>query len=149
MKENSKDKNWGDQINKAKAVIKLQNLVIDKLSEDDVRKMAHTLQVSHIELEMQNNELRKIQKALEEETLKYTNLYDFAPVGYLTFSLDSNILELNLKGSEIIGRDRKFLIGTNFYQFILKEDRDVFYNHLYHIFKKKEAHKCELRLKKL
>ena len=57
---------------------------ISPLSPDEVQKLAHNLMVHQIELEMQNEDLRQAQIKLEELKDKYLDLYDFAPVGYIT-----------------------------------------------------------------
>ena len=148
MKEIHKVKKICDLDRKVETILKYQNASIDKLTEDEVRKMAHKLQVYQIKLGMQNDELRKALLKQEKSEEKYVDLYDFAPVGYLTFCPRSKIVEVNTKASEMIGRERKSLIGSAFNLFIVQEYGDIFYKHLQYIFNYKEAHKCELRLKR-
>jgi len=56
----------------------------EKTSSADMEKLIHNLQVHQIELEMQNDELRKAQQGIEESRSRYVDLYDFAPEGYFT-----------------------------------------------------------------
>lgn len=77
-------------------------------------EMLHELQVHHIELEMQNEELRRAQLALEAARDRYVDLYEFAPVGYLTVSHEAQINSINLTGSAMLGEDRKKLIHRSF-----------------------------------
>ena len=82
-----------------------------------MEKLVHELEVHQIELEMQNEELRKAQIEIEESRTKYFELYDFAPVGY--FSLDSKgmIVEANLTSAAILGIERSLLLRKSFFRF--------------------------------
>ena len=87
--------------------------------------LLHELQVHQIELEMQNENLQEAQAALEESRDRYVDLYDFAPVGYLTLSpLDGLIVKANLAAATLLGIDRSQLVGRRFVTFIAGEDRD-------------------------
>jgi len=83
-----------------------------------VEKLLHELQVHRIELELQNEELRSALQQIEESHAKYSDLYDFAPVGYLTLDEKGRILEANLTSSGLLGLDRSRFINTLFSVYI-------------------------------
>jgi PAS domain S-box-containing protein len=87
----------------------------------DLPRLVHELQVHQIELEMQNSELEQTQAELESSLSRYTELYDFAPVGYFTLDLQGKILQLNLAGARLLGSDRSLLIGRSFTSFIARD----------------------------
>ncbi len=114
------------------------------------QKLIQELRVHQIELEMQNEELRRTQTVVEESRAKYSDLYDFAPVGYLTLNRQGMILEANLTACSQLGKERSFLININnlFANFIIKKvEKDLFYQHLEKIFEAKSLETCELELK--
>ena len=87
-------------------------------------ELLHELQVHQIELEMQNEELRTAQSALEESRDRYVGLYEFAPVGYLTLARTGQISEINLTGAALLGLERNKLLQDRFDHFVSPEDRD-------------------------
>ena len=93
---------------------------------EDIRKIIHELQVYQIELEMQNDELRKAQVEIEESRSRYVDLYDLSPVGYITLSKTSRVLDANLTAASLLGIPRGSLVGLIFTQFIVPEHRDSF-----------------------
>jgi PAS domain S-box-containing protein len=86
--------------------------------------LIHELQVHQIELEMQADELRRAQIALEEARDKYLDLYDFAPVGYVTLTDKALIHETNLTGAKLLGADRNTLHNARIRKFVSPEDHD-------------------------
>lgn len=96
----------------------------------DMQGLAHELGTYQIELEMQNEELRRAQEELEASRSRYAELYDFAPTGYLTFDKEGLIREVNLTGAGLLGVDRERLINKPFSVFVVKDDRDTFRGHL-------------------
>lgn len=90
------------------------------------KRLLHDLQVHQVELETQNQELLRAQTLLEELRDRYLDLYDFAPVGYLSLSLKGLITESNLKCAKLLGVDRNVLLGQPISRFIFADDREGF-----------------------
>lgn len=120
---------------------------IDDLSKKDIKKLVHELGTYQIELEMQNEELRRAQGELEKSRGQYVNLYDFAPVGYYTFDKNGIILDVNLAGASLLWKEKGFLINKPFSVFIRKDDQDIFYHHRREVFDTHLRRTCEIRLK--
>jgi PAS domain S-box-containing protein len=116
------------------------------LSHEETRRMLHELRVHQIELEMQNEELRTAQTALEESRARYYDLYDLAPVGYCTLSEYGLILEINLTAATILGKTRGALVRQPLTRFILKDDQDIYYLHRKQLFETGTPQVYELRL---
>ncbi|OAI15600.1 histidine kinase [Methylomonas lenta] len=89
--------------------------------------LLHELLVHKVELEMQNEELRNTHIALEEALERYTDLYEFAPVGYISIDQDDNISEINLAGTTLLGVDRSKLTYSRFSKHIAPQDSDNWY----------------------
>ncbi len=118
------------------------------MAEQDYQRLVHELQVHQIELEMQNEELRMAQGQLGESLAKYSDLYDFAPVGYVTLNEDSLILEANLTFAVLLGIERGRLINTALWLYVTVPDRGKLRSHLGQVFKTNERRTCELRLQR-
>jgi len=119
-----------------------------KLSKLDVQALIEELRIHQIQLEMQNDEIRKAQQVVEESRAKYSNLYDFAPVGYLTLNQEGLILGANLTASSQLGVERRRLINKPLFLFMTKkEGKDLFYLYLRKIFRTKSLETYEGELK--
>ncbi len=94
---------------------------------ESAQRTLHELRVSQIELEMQNEELRNAQVALEAARARNVELYDLAPVGYCTVSRQGLILEANLSAATLLGIDRTTLIGQPLSRYIAGDDADHFH----------------------
>ncbi len=119
-----------------------------ELSPGETHSLIHELRVHQIELEMQNDELRRTQLELEQVRDRYIDLYDFAPVGYFTISDKGMILEANLSGATMLGIERGLLKGKPFSRFISADTQDIFYLHRKELIGKKVPQSCELKLKR-
>ncbi|MBS1151612.1 MAG: sensor signal transduction histidine kinase [Myxococcaceae bacterium] len=105
-------------------------LVDSQSAVQEKERLLHELQVHQIELESQNRSLREMQSTLEESRTRYAELYDFAPVAYFTLDQKGCILEVNLTGASMVGRDRAQLIGMPFVSLVRVEDPGNFWAHL-------------------
>ena len=85
-----------------------------QLPPDDVLQLVHELQLHQIELGMQNEELRRAQETIIETGNRYAELYDFAPVGYVTLDPQGLIIEINLAGARLLGGARISLLQKPF-----------------------------------
>jgi PAS domain S-box-containing protein len=121
---------------------------LEVLSREETRKMLHELRVREIELEMQNDELRRAQAEIEAERERYFDLYDLAPVSYCTVSEKGLILEANLTAATLLGTARDALLKQPITRFILKENQDIYYLHRKQLFETGEPQACELRMVK-
>src|SRR5215472_17713390 len=97
------------------------------IAREDAGALVHELEVHQIELELQNEELRRAQSELEESRDQLDDLYDFAPVGYLTLREDTVILRAKLRAAALLGVERQALIGKHFTRFLARESQDAFY----------------------
>ncbi len=119
-----------------------------KKASGDMEKLIHELMVHQVELEMQNDELRKAQEEIEASRSRYVDIYDFAPVGYFALDEKSVILEANLTGAKLLGTERKRLLKVPFSRFIISEDQDLFREFQRTVFRIPGKHSCELGLKR-
>ncbi|MFZ4524148.1 MAG: transcriptional regulator [Chlorobium sp.] len=115
-------------------------------SPDDMQRIIHELAVYQIELEMQQDELLQARAELEESLDCYTELYDFAPLGYLTLDREGTILELNLNGAKLLGANRSRLKGDHLGRFIALESLAAFKTMLEQVFSTREHGSCEAML---
>jgi PAS domain S-box-containing protein len=116
------------------------------INEADTLKVLHELEVHQIELEMQNEELRRARDIAEKLSQKFTTIYDFAPVGYYTLDNKAVINELNLSGAQILGIDRSSLIHKNFRNFVSRDSVDDFDDFLDKVLKSNLKQACEITL---
>ena len=114
----------------------------------DVQQLVHELQVHQIELEMQNEELRRAQVEIEAARDRYADLYDFSPAGHLTLDTHSKIVEANLRAGTLLGVNRNKLIGQPLARFIAPSDAATFHRHCQEVLKTGLRQTCELRLVK-
>lgn len=96
----------------------------------EIQRLLHELQIKQLDLEMQHQALYETLEELEESRNSYATLYDFAPVGYVTFDYKGCIREINLTGAALIGMERSLLIGAPMSSVVVKSDLKLFLDHL-------------------
>ncbi len=132
---------------KAEDLLKKNAVIATRLySEAETVKLIHELEVHQVELEMQNEELRRARAVAEVATSKYADLYDFAPAGYFSLSKTGKIIELNLHGSHILGAERSKLTGSQFSLFLSEDTRPLFKAFLGRLLAGKTSETCEVTL---
>jgi len=112
----------------------------------NVQQLVYELQVHQIELEVQNEELRQAQGEIEAARDRYVELYDCAPIGYLTLSATGVILEANLPACTLLGPQRKQLLGQSVLRFVKAEDQPTLLSRLRESLKTGIRQACELGL---
>ena len=128
---------------KAEEKAKNKSSSANNQSKDD---LIHELLTHEIELEMQNDELKESQIKLEDSKHKYWELYDFAPIGYLTLDENGTINEINISGASLLNHNRSELIGYPFILFLTPESRTKFHQHIQNVAKYGKEQYCDLEL---
>ncbi len=104
-----------------------ETLLLETLLPETAETLLHELQVHQIELEMQNEELRESQIALDIVRARYFDLYDLAPIGYLTLNTHGSIQQANLTVANLLGVTRGALLKQPLSKLIVKADQDIYY----------------------
>jgi PAS domain S-box-containing protein len=117
-----------------------------QLSEDEALKLIHELQVHQIELELQNDELILAKEQAESASEKYTELYDFAPNAYFTLTKNAEIIELNLAGAKMLGKERSQLQNNRFSLFVSNGSKELFTIFIEKVFESYTTENCEITL---
>ena len=137
-----------DLRNRAKDLLNQSVEELQSIGDNDVRKLVNELCARQIELDIQNEKLRRAQVEIEESRQKYADLYDLAPVGYLTLTPKGLIVEANLTSATLLGEDRRDLIERAFSSFIASEFQDLFFSHHQRVIETLTKQTCELQLEK-
>ena len=115
-------------------------------TEADARRLQHEVEVHQIELEMQNEELRTAQTSRATALERYTDYFDFAPVGYFNLTADGTITLVNLTGATMVGTERGRLVGRRFGLRVAGHDRRAFSDFLARVFATQDPQTYELAL---
>jgi len=113
---------------------------------DGSSQWVHELRVHQIELELQNEELRRAQVELDAARARYFDLYDLAPVGYCTISEKGIVKEANLTAAALLGVVRGRLVGQPMSRFVQAEDQEIYFRHRRKLFETEKLQECRLRL---
>jgi PAS domain S-box-containing protein len=116
-------------------------------SDTEINTFIHELEVNREVMEQQNEELMQVRYDLEVSVRKYTELYDFAPTGYFTLSRYGKIIDLNLCGSQMLGKVRFQLVDKPFSMFVTFDTKKIFNQFMDRLFKSKVRESCELILR--
>ncbi len=110
--------------------------------------LTHELQLHQAELETQNEALREAQEGIEISRKKFSDLFDFAPVGYFSCNDTVFINEVNLTAAELLESEKNMVVGKPFHLFVVQEDKEIFYRHWNRLRSSALRQSCEVRLQK-
>ena len=147
----------GNIYNKSESLMvlkqKVEELLKDKKSipnaqhsEVEILEIIHELEANQFEVENYKKKLLRFKEQAEIAVQKYTQLYDFAPVGYFTLTNSGKIIELNLACSQLLGKERSNLVNSRFDFFITNDTKSIFNNFLGNIFTKDLKECCEVKI---
>jgi PAS domain S-box-containing protein len=119
---------------------------IEAASRASIKELVQELQVYQTELELQNEDLREAQAELEESRNKYFDLFDLAPVGYVTINRRGMVLEMNLTAANLLGIERRMAARKGFSRFVARDSQDTYYLHRSQVLETQEKQSCELKL---
>ncbi len=144
--EKSSSGKTADLRQRAEAFLDICHDATGTISIADVKKLVRDLQAHQLELEMQNKELREAQTEVAHSRDSYAELYDFAPVGYLTLDRNGVILGANHTAATILGAERGDLLRRKFPDFVDRTSLDELFRHQRHVLATNEKDTVELDL---
>ena len=121
---------------------------VSTLPTKELQSLVHELRVHQIELAIQNDEIKRVQLALEASRDEFEDLYDFSPVGYFTLTEKGLIIQANLTGANLLGKARPKLINMRFGHFVDPESEAQLYQHFLSVLKQGHKLACDLTLKR-
>jgi two-component system, LuxR family, sensor kinase FixL len=133
---------------------RVEQLLLERLAEgptmpiDDVRAIVQDLATHQTELEIRNDELREVQRQLASSRDSYADLYDTAPVGYLTLNRDGLVLEANLTVASMLGVERRLLTGASLSDWIQDDSQESLKSFRRAAFAGHAKQRCELLFSK-
>ena len=110
------------------------------------RDLSHDILPGVDQPKIPNEAMPQYQLSLEKSLERYADLYEYAPVGYMTLTLDGLISDINHTGAALLGMERKTLIHRHFRNYIINEDRDRWHQCFMHAKQQGERKCCELRI---
>ena len=133
---------------KAERLLKQNGVKDPALYNKDLESLVEELSIHQIELEQQNEEMKRVQNELEISRDQYSDLFNHAPVGYFIIKGNYSIRDVNDTGAEMLGAQKNDLVERHFTKYIHPDTQDTFYFHLKEVLRSGENNSCELVLKR-
>jgi len=114
----------------AEEIIDAREIQLPYAEELDFLRLVHEVEVQHVELELQNEELRYATKELENSRNEFAELYHSAPVTYVTLNEKGIIVQANAAAARMFAGNSNFIVGRSFSTLIVPEDRDLYFSYL-------------------
>jgi PAS domain S-box-containing protein len=122
--------------------------LVEAVTPEDAQLLFHELRVHQVELELQNEELRRIQLVLDAARERYFDLYDLAPVGYCTVDDKGLILESNLSAATLLGVSRMALVKRQILRFIPRAQQLIYQQSCQRLLAGGQIQTCELQFQR-
>jgi two-component system cell cycle sensor histidine kinase/response regulator CckA len=148
MQSSGSDERFLELRRRAQTFLKSPDDTATAMSPREMKKLVYELDTYQIELELQNEDLRYSQEQLLLSQKKYTDLYDFAPLGYLTVSAKGLIVDANLTAAEMLGVTKGEMLNLPFSVYIHPDDQDIYYLARKTLLEEKGTQTFELRMLK-
>jgi PAS domain S-box-containing protein len=129
---------------RAEKKVRRPSMDASELSHEEAIKQVNELRIHKLELEIQNEELRMAREELTAARNHYADLYDFAPVGFLSLSKDNIISEANITACRMLGLKREELLTRRLAEFVDLESQDVFHLHCREVLSTGESQSCQV-----
>ena len=136
----------GDSVSICFVAMDQTELEASKEAMQQIMEQREELKTQQKSLQIQNEKLRNTQIELEESRHGYSDLYDFAPVGYFVLDNDGLILNINLTGAALLGVEKSLIIGKHIFNYINRADQDTFFRFRRKVFETRCQQTCELQL---
>ena len=146
MKKKNVTTGFSELRNRAEALLAETKDSVSAMSLADIKHLVHELDTYQIELELQNEDLRQSQIELEQARRRFSDLYDFAPMGYLTVTERGMIVGANLMAGEMLGVARAMLMDRALSAFVDPAYQDEYYKTRRMLLESGKAQSCELRM---
>src|SRR5215468_12375830 len=118
-----------------------------KVTALGLRHLVHELEIHQVELKVQNEELRNAQLQLAESRDRYSKLYEFAPLAYVTLDRHGRVLEGNRMATRMLGVEPRDLKRASFTKFVTAESQDDWYLHRQAVSSSETTQVCEIRIR--
>src|SRR6266550_2278317 len=119
-----------NKLSKAELIRRLVAIEETQKVDHELQAVLHDLHVYQEEVRAQNEQLLEVKRSLEQSRDRYADLYDFAPIAYVTLSAEGLVQEINLTGTMLLGSERSRIIGTPFISYLQEKDRVLFLDHM-------------------
>jgi PAS domain S-box-containing protein len=130
------------------AEARLRRLPTNPAHVDSPERLLHELRVHQVELEIQNEQLRSAQVELALMRDRYVDLYEFAPIAYITLTASGEIVDINQTGALLLAAERGRLRHGSFEHFVMADDQAKWRQFLGDPRVQRDQQTCELRMRR-
>ena len=118
------------KMSKADLLKRLAAMEVDLRAQMDMQEILQDLHVHQEEVRVQNEQLIEMKRSLERSRDRYADLYDFAPIAYLTMDGNGVVLDINLTGTTLLNVERNRIVGSPFFFYVDESERAAFLQHM-------------------